>query len=105
MSDAEPTSLLDGLEPWLTVERQAPIVGAVLLLLVLWIGEIVKPFVLGVPAYAFYFLFSGPAQTLGLVGQEGSMAIFWTGAVLWLYIFCAVLFYIAMALASTLDGG
>ncbi len=103
MADPESNSRFAWLEPWLTVERQAPIVGGVLLLLVLWLGEIVTPFVLGIPAYAFYFLFSAPAHELGLVGPEGSMAIFWTGAVLWLYIFCAVLFSIALALSTAVE--
>ncbi len=87
---------LDVLGDWFTVERQAPIVGGVVLLLVIWVGEVIEPFALGLPAYAFYFPLSGLGQQLGLVGIEGSAVLFWASAVAWLYLFCSVVLLAAI---------
>jgi hypothetical protein len=102
MSPTEPRTLRDRFAIWFTLERQWPIALGVSLLLGLWVGEVLEPFALGIPAYAFYFVFSGIAQQLGLIGIEGSRVIFWASAVLWLYLFCSVLFYIAIVLAREL---
>jgi hypothetical protein len=101
MGESGPQGIASVLDAWLTVERQAPIVLGVLLLLGLWVGNVVEPFALGIPSYAIYFLVSGLGQHLGLVGIEGSRTIFWASAVLWLYVCCTVLLAVSIAVART----
>ena len=71
-----------------------------MLLLSLWVGEIIDPFILGIPAYAVYFVLSEPLKQLGVLGIEGSPALFWISAIIWLYLFCAGALYVAMALGD-----
>ena len=96
MSGTAPSDALPPLGDWLTVERQAPILGGVALLLLLWVGELIEPFALGLPAYAIYLPLSELGRRLGLVGIEGSAMLFWVSAVAWLYLFCAVLLGVAI---------
>ena len=87
---------LPALGDWVTLERQAPILGGVALLLVLWVGGLIEPFALGLPAYAIYLPLSELGRRLGLVGIEGSAVLFWVSAVTWLYIFCTVTLAVAI---------
>lgn len=96
MSASGSSGPLSPLGDWLTVERQAPIVGGVALLLILWLEELIEPFALGIPAYALYLPLSELGRRLGLVGLEGSTVLFWVSAVTWLYLFCGALLAVAL---------
>lgn len=100
MRASSPTDISGSPGGWLSLERQGPILAGVLLLLGLWRWEVIEPFALGLPAYAIYVPLSEVGRQLGFVGIEGSQALFWVSASVWLYLFCAVALFVTIRLTS-----